>query len=72
MRSIRSIRTGLNMTMRQASDLSGVRIASWSDVETGKTPNPGIRTCRAMADALCLSLDEFYDCSEFRIDTANR
>jgi transcriptional regulator with XRE-family HTH domain len=47
--------------MREAADLSGVKIASWSDIETGNTPNPGILTCQAMARALGVSLDVFAE-----------
>ena len=61
MSTLRDLRTECNLNMREAADLSGVKIASWSDIETGNTPNPGILTCQAMARALGVSLDVFAE-----------
>lgn len=57
MTTLRDLRTSRQLTLAQAAGAADISVSNWSEIETGKVFNPGIRTCRAMAEALGVSLD---------------
>src|ERR1043165_1153835 len=54
---LRQARQDAQLSIYALAQKSGIRVSSISEIESGKTPNPGILTIVKLADVLNVSLD---------------
>jgi len=58
--NIRRLREAAGITGRDAAASVGIHQADWSDLETGKNPNPTVATLKKIAAALGVTLAELF------------
>lgn len=63
---VREMRKRSHKTLRQISIESNVTEGQITNIETGKTPNPGIVTLAALAAAMDCSISDFMGRAEAR------
>lgn len=61
MEKMKFFRRKVGMTSRELARRSKLDIAIISNIENGKTKNPGIYTVKKIADVLGVKLDELID-----------
>jgi transcriptional regulator with XRE-family HTH domain len=61
---LRSLREKNNLTLKELADKSGVGPSTISDIETGTSTNPRMGTLKKLADALDISVNDFFNESE--------
>ncbi len=61
MKKIKVFREKIGISSRELSRQSKLDIAVISNIENGKTKNPGIYTVKKIADVLGVKLDELID-----------
>ncbi len=55
-----------NMAIHKLATLSAVPASTIKNILYGKSQNPGIVTIKMLCDGLEISLNDFFDCEEFR------
>lgn len=58
---LRSLREKNNLTLKELADKSGVGPSTISDIETGTSTNPRMGTLKKLADALDISVNDFFN-----------
>lgn len=58
---LRSLRERNNLTLKELADKSGVGPSTISDIETGTSTNPRMGTLKKLADALNISVNDFFN-----------
>lgn len=60
-KKLRELRKASGKTLREISYEADVTFATIQSIESGKTPNPGIRVLYALAKAIGCKVDDFLD-----------
>ncbi|HBL06461.1 MAG TPA: XRE family transcriptional regulator [Clostridium sp.] len=69
---LRSLREKNNLTLKELADKSGVGPSTISDIETGTSTNPRMGTLKKLADALDISVNDFFNDSENKTSASSK
>ena len=74
---LRNLREKNNLTLKDLADKSGVGPSTISDIETGTSTNPRMGTLKKLADALDISVNDFFyenksNCSSISMELTSR
>ncbi len=69
---LRSLRDKNNLTLKELADKSGVGPSTISDIETGTSMNPRMGTLKKLADALDVSVNDFFNDGENKTSSTSK